>query len=129
MSWLSNNILSQLLNLLKIDTLKQKSLEVGCMVVRSDFSGRKAFFPKGIAFNSDKIKLVGSGDINLVNDDINFTIAPTLNKLVDGNITQALASFVKVEGTLDNPKLRLDTSLALNTIVFIFTKNLIIKKK
>ena len=48
---------------------------------------------------------------------MNFTIAPTLNKLVDGNITQALASFVKIEGTVNKPKLRLDTSSAINTIV------------
>ena len=66
---------------------------------------------------ADQIKMVGSGDINLVNDAISFTIAPTLNKLTSGNITQALASFVKIEGTLDNPKLRLDTSSALSTIV------------
>ena len=37
-------------------------------------------------------------NINLVNDNINFTIAPMLNKLADGNIAQALASFVKIEG-------------------------------
>lgn len=117
MSWLTNNILGQLLNLLNIDTSKKRDLDVDCLVIRSDFKNGKAYFPSGIVFNSDKIKMVGSGDINLVNDEMNFTIAPTLNKLADGNITQALASFVKIEGTLNNPKLRLDTSSALNTIV------------
>lgn len=116
-SWLTNNIIGQLLSLLKIDTSKARNIDINCAVIRSDINKGKAYFPSGIAFNSDQIKMVGSGDINLVNDAISFTIAPTLNKLASGNITQALASFVKIEGTLDNPKLRLDTSSALSTIV------------
>ena len=117
LNWFTNNIIGQLLSLLKIDTTKVKDIDINCAVVRSDISKGKAYFPSGIAFNSKQIKMVGSGDINLVNDGINFTIAPTLNKLADGNITPALASFVKIEGTLNKPKLRLDTSSALNTIV------------
>ena len=117
MSWLTNNVIGQLLSLLKVDTTKARNLDVKCAVVRSDFKGGKAYFPSSIAFNSEQLKMVGSGDVNLVNDNINFTIAPTLNKLADGNITQALASFVKIEGTLNNPKLRLDTSSAISTIV------------
>lgn len=117
MSWLTNNIVGQLLALMKIDTSKARNLDVKCAVIRSDLGGGKAVFPSGIAFNSEQIKMVGNGDVNLVNDKINFTIAPMLNKLSDGNITQALASFVKIEGTLEHPKLRLDTSSAINTIV------------
>lgn len=117
LNWLTNNIIGQLLSLLKIDTSKARNIDINCAVIRSDINKGKAYFPSGIAFNSDQIKMVGSGDINLVNDAISFTIAPTLNKLTSGNITQALASFVKIEGTLDNPKLRLDTSSALSTIV------------
>ncbi len=117
LNWLTNNIIGQLLSLLKIDTSKARNIDINCAVIRSDINKGKAYFPSGIAFNSDQIKMVGSGDINLVNDAISFTIAPTLNKLASGNITQALASFVKIEGTLDNPKLRLDTSSALSTIV------------
>ena len=115
--WLSNSILGQILSLLKIDTSKAKNLNVNCAVIRSDIKNGKAVFPSGIAFNSEQIQLVGSGDVNLINDDINFTLAPTLNKLADGNITQALASFIRIEGTLTHPKLRLDTSSALSTIV------------
>lgn len=117
LNWFTNNVIGQLLSLLKIDTSKANNIDINCAVIRSDISKGKAYFPSGIAFNSKQIKMVGSGDINLVNDSINFTIAPTLNKLADGNITQALASFVKIEGTLNKPKLRLDTSSALNTIV------------
>lgn len=40
-----------------------------------------------------------------------------MNKLADGNITQALASFIKLTGTLEKPKVRLDQTSALTTIV------------
>ena len=40
-----------------------------------------------------------------------------MNKLADGNITQALASFVKLGGTINKPKLELDKASALTTIV------------
>ena len=117
LSWLTKNIIGQILSLLKVDVAKATNLDINCAVIRSDFEGGKAMFPSGIAFNSEQIKMVGSGEVNLVSDAIDFTIAPTLNKLADGNITQALASFIKIEGTLNSPKLRLDASSALNTIV------------
>ena len=49
--------------------------------------------------------------------NIDFTIAPMFNKLAEGNVTQALASFMKIDGTLQKPKLSLDRASALTTIV------------
>ena len=116
LKYLTGNFATQLLKALKIDKQK-KNLELSCAVVRADIGNGKATFPKGIVFNGSKLRLVGSGDINLVNDQMSFTIAPTLNKLADGNIAQALASFVKLEGTLEEPKIGLDTRAALTTVV------------
>lgn len=117
LDWFTNNVFSQLLSLLKIDTSKNTNMDVACAVVRSDIKDGKAMFPSGIVFNGSKLKLVSSGNINLVNDKIDFTVAPSLNKLADGNITQALASFIKLTGTLEKPKIRLDQTSALTTIV------------
>ena len=117
LEWLASNIFTKILQLLKIDTNKNTNMDLACAVVRADIGNGKATFPKGIVFDGSKLKLVGSGDINLVNDQMNFTIAPTLNKLADGNIAQALASFVKLEGTLEQPKIGLDTRAALTTVV------------
>lgn len=117
LEWLASNIFTKVLQLLKVDTNKNTNMDVACAVVRADFGKGQATFPSGIVFNGSKLQVVGSGSINLVNDKIDFTIAPTLNKLADGNIAQALASFVKLEGTLEKPKVGIDTRSALTTIV------------
>ena len=117
LEWLASNIFTKVLQLLKVDTNKNTNMDVACAVVRADFGKGQATFPSGIVFNGSKLQVVGSGSINLVNDKIDFTIAPTLNKLADGNIAQALASFVKLGGTLEKPKVGIDTRSALTTIV------------
>lgn len=117
LTWFTNNIFSQLLSVLGIDTSKRADMSVTCAVVRSDIKGGKAVFPNGVVFDGSKLKLVSSGNINLVNDKIDFTIAPSMNKLADGNIAQALASFIKLQGTLSNPKIGLDRTSALTTVV------------
>ena len=67
--------------------------------------------------NSEQLKVVGNGNVDLVDDKIDFTIAPMMNKLSKGNITQALASFIRIGGRLQDPKLELDKTSALTTIV------------
>lgn len=117
LDWLTDNIFSNILQALKIDTSKNTNMNVNCAVVRSDIKAGKANFPNGIVFDGSKLRIMSTGNINLLNDKIDFTIEPSLNKLVDGNITQALASFVKVEGTLENPKIGIDQDAAITTIV------------
>ena len=117
LKWFTNNIFSQILSVLGIDTSKNANMSVTCAVVRSDIKGGKADFPNGIVFDGSKLKIVSSGSINLANDKIDFTIAPAMNKLADGNITQALASFIKLQGTLQNPKIGLDKKSAVTTVV------------
>ena len=117
LDWLASNIFTKIFQALKIDSNKNTTMDVNCAVLRSDIKSGKAEFPNGIVFNGSKLKIISSGNINLVNDKIDFTIAPTLNKLADGNIAQALASFVKIEGTIENPKIGIDQEAALTTIV------------
>ena len=92
-------------------------MNLECAVVRSDIKNGRALFPNGVVFNASKLKLLSNGEINLRNDKIDFTIVPSLNKLADGDLTQALASFVKVGGTLTHPKVQLDKTSALTTVV------------
>lgn len=117
LEFLKGNILTQLLNILKIDANKTSRLDLTCAVVRADIAGGKAVFPRGIAFDSKQITIVSDGQVNLQNDKLNFTIEPSMNKLMSGNVTQALASFIKVSGTLDNPKVGLDDKAAVKTLI------------
>lgn len=117
LEFLKGNILTQLLNILKIDTNKTSRLDLTCAVVRADIDGGKAVFPRGIAFDAKQITIVSDGQVNLQNDKLSFTIEPSMNKLMSGNVTQALASFIKVSGTLDNPKVGLDDKAAVKTLI------------
>lgn len=117
LGFLKNNLLTQILNVLKIDTDKSNKLDMTCAVVRADIAGGNAVFPLGIVFDSKQLMIVSDGKINLINDKLDFTIEPSMNKLASGNLTRALASFIKVGGTIDNPKIGLDDKQALKTIV------------
>lgn len=117
LQFLKQGLISQLLSLLNLQNHKEKDLNLNCAVMRADFGNGKAIFPNGIAVDSDLLMLISDGSINLINDKLSFTIEPSLNKLASGNIAQALASFIRLSGTLQNPQLKLDDTEALKTIV------------
>lgn len=114
--WLTNSIIGKILDVLKVENIKEKQLSLECAVVNAKFKNGKAEFDKGIVWSSDKFNIVGSGKINLLNDNIDFTLEPMFDKLKEGNITQALASFVKINGTLSSPSIGLDKSSAISMV-------------
>jgi len=113
------NLIKQLLSVLKIDTSKSSQMDLQCAVIHSDIANGKAVFPEGVAIQSDKMTLSGDGNINLVNDKIDFSLSPAFS--MDAGITQALSSLVKIQGTVDQPKFKLDDKQALKTVVGIAT--------
>ncbi len=116
LEFLKGGFINQLLSSLGIVAPQTKNMELTCAVIRADLKAGKAEFPNGIAIDSNQFTLVSNGDINLVNDQISFTVEPSMNKLAQGNVAQAMASFIKIVGTLQNPKIRLDKSEALKTL-------------
>ena len=119
LTFLTKGIIPQLLNVLKIDTHKSDKTKMQCAVIRADISGGKISFPDGIAIQSDKMTLSSNGKINLINDKIDFSIAPSFS--LDTGIAQALSSLIKITGTMDQPKIALDDKQALKTVVGIAT--------
>lgn len=117
---LKGNIVSQLFDTLKL-TKGNDNLDLSCAVVRSDIQGGKAQFPNGLVLNADKFTLVADGNINLKNDKINISVKPFAGKLTDTNIAKALSSLVKLTGTLQNPKIGIDSANAVKTIVGVTT--------
>ncbi|MCM1322598.1 MAG: AsmA family protein [Acetobacter sp.] len=117
---LKGNIISQLFDTLKL-TKGNDDLNLSCAVVRSDIQKGKAQFPNGIVLNADKFTLVADGSVNLVNDKISISIKPFAGKLTDTNIAKALSSLVKLTGTLQNPKIGIDSANAVKTIVGVTT--------
>ena len=114
LKFLTSNFINQLLDVLQIKRTSSKQIDLTCAVVRSDIKGGKAVFPKGIAINAKQMMVVSDGNINLLNDKIDFSIKPNITDL---NVIQALASFIKVQGTLQSPKIVLDDANAAKAII------------
>jgi len=117
LQFLKGGIINQLLSVLNVKSAVEKTMELNCAVVRADLANGKAIFPQGIAIDSNVLTLVSDGNINLINDKVSFTIEPAFNKLALGNVSQTLASFVKVKGTIQNPEIRLDDTETIKTIM------------
>ena len=116
-SFFTESFISQLLKMIPFAKSSSQKMALDCAVVRADLGGGKAVFPKGIALQSNLLKLVSNGSINLVNDKIDFDIRPFSGKIVDTNAVQALSSFIKVKGTIEDPKVTLDDKAALKSVV------------
>lgn len=116
LSFFTGNFLTQILDALH---LKQKTMnmDVRCAVVRTDFANGRATFPQGIALNAAQMSLVSDGYINLVNDKISFTLQPFSGKVVDTNLAQALSSFLRISGTVENPTIRLDNKETVKAVI------------
>lgn len=121
LKFMEGNFITQILNALKLSSRKDTTLNLQCAVVRADFRNGQAVFPKGIAINAKQMTIVSDGNINLGNDKLDFSIRPFSGKIVDANVGQALSSFVKVRGTLDNPKIVIDDAQAIKAIVGVIT--------
>jgi len=117
--FLTDTFIEQLLNTLKIDKNKSTNINMQCAVIRSNLGQGKADFPQSIAIQSDKLTLSSTGTLNLINDKIDFSLAPAFN--FDSGIAQTLSSLIKIEGTVQQPKIKLDDKQALKTIVGIAT--------
>ena len=109
LKYLKGNFLGDLLSALQIQA-KDPNMKMKCAVLRADFGDGKVKFPKGIAFDSKKMTIVGDGDVNLKNDKINIAIKPFNGNLADTNIAQAVSSLIKVRGTVDKPGIAIDTA-------------------
>ena len=117
---LKGNIISQLLDTLRI-TKGNDDLNLRCAVVRADLKDGKAQIPNGITINADKFTIVATGDVNLKKDELNLSFKPFAGKLTDTNLAKVLSSLVKLTGTIQKPKIRVDSANAIKTIVGVTT--------
>ena len=115
LSFLKGNFISQLLNALNLKN-SNTDINLTCAVVRTDIKNGLATFPSGIAVQAKEMSLVSSGDINLKNDTLDFSIQPYTGKIKDFNIAQAISSFIKIKGNIQNPKISIDDKNALKTL-------------
>lgn len=118
LKYVQGNFLTQLISALNIST-KQTDADLKCAVIRADFAKGKIQFPKGIAFDSDQIKLVGDGSVSLADNKINIGIQPLSGNLMQTNATQILASMIKVTGTVMKPSVFVNSKSVIKNAVGI----------
>ena len=119
LQFMTNTFIQQLLSALNVNTKATAKTHLQCAVIRTDIANGKAVFPQGIAIQSNNFTLSSDGNINLINDKINFVLRPAFN--LDTGIAQALTSLIKITGTLTDPKISLDDKQALKTLVGVAT--------
>lgn len=83
-----------------------------CGVIKFDIKDGIAKTDKGIALSTDKMNVVGSGEINLKTEKLDIGITPDA-KGASGLSAAELAGLVRLGGTLANPSPRADTKAAL----------------
>lgn len=121
LKYLKGNFIGDLLSTLQIKA-KDPNMKMKCFVLRADFKDGKVSLPRGIAFDSKQMTIVGDGYVNLKNDGLDIVIKPFNGNLTETNIAQAVSSLVKVSGTIDNPSIAIDTaSVVKNAIGFALT--------
>lgn len=118
LDFLTGNFVSQLMSALQFNPNKTGKLDLICAVARADLGGGKANFPQGIAISSKQLNLVSDGSINLTNDKIDFGIKPNwATNVKELNVASTLASFIKVKGTLESPRVAIDDASAAKAII------------
>lgn len=121
LEFLSSNIISQILQSLKMYQPKDGKATVNCAVIRADIKNGIASFPNGIAVDTKNLTLVSSGSINLDNQKIDLSLKPSSKTLSGTNISQAISSLIKIKGTLDDPRIGVDDAGAIKTLVGVVT--------
>ncbi len=116
LKYIKGNFISQLLSALHLQA-KEPTMSMKCAVLRGDFADGKIKLPKGLAFDSKKMTIVGDGTVNLVNDKLDISIKPFNGSLTDVNIAQAISSLVKIGGTITNPGIRIDNASVVKNVV------------
>jgi uncharacterized protein involved in outer membrane biogenesis len=82
---------------------KQETTNLDCMVARFDIEDGIATIDKGLAYESESLKILGNGTIDLNSEKINILLSSK----------STVASFLQVKGSLDKPEVKVNPVTAL----------------
>ncbi|MCP4409696.1 MAG: AsmA family protein [Gammaproteobacteria bacterium] len=104
---LGSDLLIELVNKINPIAKKGSTSQLECAVVRFDVKDGVAVIDRGIAFQTDKMSVVGSGGIDLKEEKLDLGIKPEARKRIGIDAGQ-LAELVRIAGPLTGPKLVAD---------------------
>jgi uncharacterized protein involved in outer membrane biogenesis len=105
---------TQLLNALNPARSQDPYTEMKCAVLRFPVRNGIATISNGIALETNKVRLLGGGTVNLRNETLELGFRPEAASGL-GVGAGNLARFAKVEGTLANPRFGIDMAGAAST--------------
>jgi len=82
---------------------KQETTNLDCMVARFDIEDGIATIDKGLAYESESLKILGNGTIDLNSEKINILLSSK----------STVASFLQVKGALGKPEVKVNPVTAL----------------
>jgi len=105
---------TQLLNSLNPARGQDPYTEMKCAVLRFPVRNGIATISNGIALETNKVRLLGGGTVNLRNETLELAFRPEAASGL-GVGAGNLARYAKVEGTLANPRIGIDMAGAAST--------------
>jgi uncharacterized protein involved in outer membrane biogenesis len=106
-NWGGGDLLTQLLGSLNPMAKKEDSTPVSCGVLRAVIKDGMTTIDKGLAVETQKLNVVGSGTINLKTEELDMGVKPTVKEGLGVGVGN-LASLVRIKGTLANPATGID---------------------
>lgn len=113
-NWGGGDILTQLMSSLNPASKKEDYTPISCGVVRFKVTDGMANAPKGIAFETDKLDVVGDGTANLKTEGLDFGIKPNVKEGLGVGVGN-LAGMVRLTGTMASPSVGVDAAEAAKT--------------
>ncbi|MFA6019013.1 MAG: AsmA family protein [Rhodospirillales bacterium] len=113
-NWGGGDILTQLMSSLNPTAKKEDYTPIACGVVRFKVTDGMANAPKGIAFETDKLDVVGDGTANLKTEGLDFGIKPNVKEGLGVGVGN-LAGMVRLTGTMASPSVGVDAAEAAKT--------------
>jgi hypothetical protein len=117
---LGADVLTELVGMLNPFSKSKEATKLQCAVVNFTIKDGMATTDKGIAFSTNQMNIIGSGEVNLKTEAIDIGIKPEAKEGVGINAGK-LASLVRVGGTLAQPKPTADLMGAVSTGLSVST--------
>jgi hypothetical protein len=114
LSAIDTGFLQQIFSALVPVTARSKSSQLACFFSRLEAVDGLVEAAPAAAIVTDKVQVISHGSINLANERLDLGIQTTPTKAYQANASEILLNpFIKIGGTLGQPRLELDTERAL----------------
>lgn len=117
MDWAGGDLLVQLVGVLNPLSRTEEATPMSCAALRFVVKDGLATAERGIAVETAKVNVVGTGTVDLRDEHLDLGITPRARDGIGLSLTAPLVGMARVRGTLAEPALSLDELGAVRTAV------------